>query len=69
MALVGREKSMGFVWFLVASLTVGVVAWTIYDEGIGRRTWKQYAAEWEAMETKRLEAALQEAQKGIKPED
>ncbi|MCB1214791.1 MAG: hypothetical protein KDK66_04870, partial [Deltaproteobacteria bacterium] len=68
MALAGREKSMGFLWFLVASLLITIVLWLIYDEVIGRRSWKKYAAEWETMEVSRLEKLIAEEKAKINEE-
>ena len=68
MALAGREKSMGFVWFLIGALLIGSVLWIAYDETIGRRTWKKYAAEWTEMESARLNEAIQKQQDKIDPE-
>ncbi|MFO1463854.1 MAG: c-type cytochrome [bacterium] len=67
MALAGREKSFSFVWFLLAGILILLTAWYVYDEAIGRRTWKSYAQEWAALETKRLEEAIAKESKSIDP--
>lgn len=69
MALAGREKSMSFWWFVLASLMIVLTIWYVYDEAYGRRTWKKYAAEWEQMETDRLQKAIGAAQKQLKEEE
>lgn len=69
MALAGREKSMGFIWFLLASIIIGVLLWVAYDDIIGRRTWKVYAQQWEELETKRLEKQIAEEMKAIDPKE
>lgn len=60
MALAGREKSMGFLWFILGGVLIAAILWVAYDEDWGRRTWKQYAQEWEQMEVARLEKAIAE---------
>ncbi len=65
MALAGREKSMGFVWFLLSGALILVTGWYVYDEVVGRRTWKTYAAEWEQMESARLDKEIAAATKEI----
>jgi hypothetical protein len=65
MALAGREKAMGLVWFLIGSILVGAALWAAYDETIGRRTWKKYAAEWTDLEKARLEKAISDEEKKI----
>lgn len=67
MALAGRERSYSFVWFLLGGALMVLTAWYVYDEAIGRRTWKQYAAEWTDLETKRIEAEIAKEMKGIDP--
>lgn len=65
MGLAGREKSFGFLWFLVGGVLIGCMLWVAYDETFGRRTWKQYAHEWEQMEVARIEGAIAEAEKKV----
>src|SRR5512139_990744 len=67
MALAGRERSYSFVWFLLAGVLMALTAWYVYDEAVGRRTWKVYAQEWTALETKRLEEAIAKESKNIDP--
>lgn len=67
MALAGRERSFSFIWFLLGGALMVLVAWYVYDEAIGRRTWKVYAEEWAQLETKRLEAEIAKEMKGIDP--
>jgi len=67
MALAGRERSFSFVWFLLASILMVLVAWFVYDEAIGRRTWKIYAQEWAELETKRIQEAIAKESKNIDP--
>ncbi|HCU24428.1 MAG TPA: hypothetical protein DF383_05360, partial [Deltaproteobacteria bacterium] len=69
MALAGRERSYSFVWFLLSGALMLLALWFVYDEAAGRRTWKKYAAEWAELESKRLEAAIAEARKGIDPKE
>src|SRR5215831_14148096 len=69
MALAGRERSYSFVWFLLSGILVVLTLWYVYDEAIGRRTWKKYAAEWTQLESSRLQKAIVEAQKGIDPKE
>lgn len=69
MALAGREKSMGFIWFLLGAILVGTALWITYDEVIGRRSWKHYAYQWAEMETARLEEAIQNERDKIDPEE
>ena len=52
---------MGFIWFLIGAILVGSTLWIAYDETIGRRTWKYYAAEWTELEVARLQKAIDEA--------
>src|SRR5262245_58544673 len=65
MALAGREKAMGFAWFLIGAILVGCVLWVAYDETLGRRTWKHYASEWADMEVARLQKAIADEEKKI----
>lgn len=68
MALAGREKSMSFVWFLLSAGLLVLTAWYVYDETVGRRTWKYYAEEWTQLEEQRIQKEIVAAQKEIKPE-
>ncbi len=65
MALAGREKAMGFVWFFLGALLIGSVLWVAYDETFGRRTWKEYASQWQQMEEERLSKAIEKEEKKI----
>ncbi|MCE9624958.1 MAG: c-type cytochrome [Deltaproteobacteria bacterium] len=67
MALAGRERSFSFVWFLLAGVLMVLVAWFVYDEAIGRRSWKIYAQEWAELETKRLQEAIAKESKNVDP--
>ena len=67
MALAGRERSFSFFWFLLAGSLMILTAWFVYDEAIGRRTWKEYARAWTELETKRIEADIAKANKAIDP--
>ena len=67
MALAGREKSFSFFWFLLAGSLMILTAWFVYDEAIGRRTWKEYAKAWTELEAKRIEAEIAKANKAIDP--
>lgn len=67
MALAGRERSYSFVWFLLSGALIILTAWFVYDEAIGRRTWKEYARDFTALEIKRYEAEIAKANKNIDP--
>lgn len=69
MALAGRERAMGLIWFLIGAILVGCVLWVAYDETFGRRTWKHYANEWQQMEVERLQKAIADEKKGISKEE
>lgn len=56
---------MGMVWFLIGAILVGSALWVAYDETLGRRTWKKYAAEWTELEKTRLEKAISDEEKKI----
>jgi cytochrome c2 len=67
MALAGRERSFSFVWFLLGGALMLLTAWFVYDEAIGRRTWKEYAQAYTELEIKKFEAEIAKANKAIDP--
>ncbi len=59
-------KKSNSVYFFVFSIILGLsFFWSIYDESITRRPWKEYQEKFFGLENEKLKSELEEAEKAL----
>jgi mono/diheme cytochrome c family protein len=66
MALVGSEKSYTKIFFVLSQLFMLLAVWSLIDEGIIRRPWRDYQAEFIRLERQVAEQAFKKANEEYK---
>jgi cytochrome c2 len=66
MGLAGAEKSQTTIFFVVSQLLIVLTLYSLFDEGVVRRPWKHFQAEFNQLEMNLAEDAYAKAEKTYK---